>query len=173
MPDPCKPAVTVAASTTVITVGGGVPQVVTSGGTPIELTLQQSTVIVEAPGTAALVIEVCKQGPPGPPGPEGPEGPPGLGIDLSDVREDEQLVGATNGINQVYVLPYGEKALVADPGIKIKVYYNGQRLHEGGANDYTTSESGGAGTGFDTVTLIHVAPKPGDIVTADYIVDPP
>jgi hypothetical protein len=173
MTDPCKPAVTVASSTTLVTVGPGAPSVVTAGGPPIVLVLQQSTVVVEAPGAPALIIEVCKQGPPGPPGPEGPEGPPGLGLDLSDVREDEQLVGAVDGVNKIYVLPYGDKALVADPGVKIKVFYNGQRLHEGGANDYTTSESGGAGTGFDTVTLIHVAPKPGDILTADYIVDPP
>ena len=97
-----------------------------------------------------------------------PSGGSGTAPDLSSFREDEQLVGAVNGSNQVYTLPNSEKAVVADPGVKIKVYYNGQRLHEGGANDYTTSESGGAGTGFDTVTLLFVSPRPGDIVTADY-----
>lgn len=173
MTDPCKPAVTVATSATVITVGSGPLSVLTAQGPPIVLELKQSIVNIEIPATPALVIEVCKQGPEGPPGPEGPEGPPGLGLDLSDVREDEQLVGLINGTNKVYTLPNSEKAIVADPGVKIKVYYNGQRLHEGLANDYTTSESGGAGTGFDTVTLIHVAPKLGDIVTADYLVDPP
>lgn len=121
---------------------------------------------------ASISIEVGVQGPPGPPGPEGPQGPPGIGIDSSDFREDEQLVGAINGANQVYSLPYGDTAITADPGLKIRVYLNGQRLHEGGANDYTTSESAPGG-GVDLVTLIHVAPKPGDIVTADYVRDPP
>jgi len=92
----------------------------------------------------------------------------GSPVDFSRFREDEQLVGAVNSANQIFTLPYGDKAVVVDPGVKIKVYYNGQRLHEGGANDFTTSESGGAGTGFDTVTLLFVAPKPGDIITADY-----
>ena len=101
-----------------------------------------------------------------------PSGGSGTAPDLSSFREDEQLVGAVNGANQIYTLPNSEKAIVADPGVKIKVYYNGQRLHEGGANDYTTSESGGSGTGFDTVTLLFVAPKPGDIVTADYYLQP-
>lgn len=98
------------------------------------------------------------------------QGSAGSGVALQ--REDEQLVGPTNGSNQVYTLPFGDKALVSDPGTKIKVYYNGQRLHEGGANDFTTSESGGVGTGFDTVTLIHVMPLAGDVVTADYLKAP-
>lgn len=33
------------------------------------------------------------------------------------------------------------------------VHYNGQRLLEGAGNDYVASESGGVGTGYDTITL--------------------
>lgn len=94
------------------------------------------------------------------------------GSSVSLLRDDEQLVGAINGVNQVFTLPNSEKALVVDPGVKIKVYYNGQRFHEGGANDFSSSESGGAGTGFDTVTFNFVTPIAGDIVTADYTVTP-
>jgi hypothetical protein len=36
------------------------------------------------------------------------------------------------------------------------VLYNGQRLKEGASNDYVASESGGAGTGYDTITLTFV-----------------
>lgn len=84
------------------------------------------------------------------------------------LREDEQLIGATNGVNITFLLPNGDKAINQEPGAKVKVYYNGQRLHEGGANDFTVIESGGAGTGFDTV-LLQFAPLSGDLVSADYI----
>ena len=36
------------------------------------------------------------------------------------------------------------------PGTE-RVYYNGERLKSGAGNDYTISESGGLGTGFDTI----------------------
>jgi hypothetical protein len=53
------------------------------------------------------------------------------------------------------------------------VYYNGVRQREGLSNDYVRSESGGIGTGFDTITLA-VAPRdrpglrPDDVVIVDY-----
>lgn len=84
------------------------------------------------------------------------------------LREDEQLVGATNGVNITFILPNGDKAINQEPGAKVKVFYNGQRLHEGGVNDFTVTESGGAGTGFDTVFLTF-SPLAGDLVSADYI----
>jgi len=64
----CTPAVTVDASATVIEVAAGAPTVVVGSGDPITLVLQQTAVTVEAPGSPALLIEVCKQGPAGPPG---------------------------------------------------------------------------------------------------------
>ena len=53
----------------------------------------------------------------------------------------------------------------------LQVYYNGQRLREGASNDYTVSESGGIGSGFDTIELTF-APKAVpmvDVITADYL----
>jgi len=47
------------------------------------------------------------------------------------------------------------------------VYYNGTRLLW--LDDYLLVESGGGGTGYDTVVLA-IAPKPGDKVFADYVV---
>ena len=85
------------------------------------------------------------------------------------LRDDEQLVGATNGVNITFILPDGDQAAHFEPGAKIKVYYNGQRLHEGGLNDLIVSESGGVGTGFDTVFL-SFSPLSGDLISADYIV---
>jgi hypothetical protein len=57
-----------------------------------------------------------------------------------------------------------------DSFMSIRVFFNGQRFRPGAGNDYTVSESGGPGTGFDTVTLLGVAPRTADILTADYAV---
>ena len=89
---------------------------------------------------------------------------------LAGARDDELLVGAVNGVNQIYFLPNTEKALNFDPGVKVKVFYNGLRLNEGFANDYTIDETAGPGTGFDRITLLHVAPTGVDKLTADYYV---
>ena len=53
------------------------------------------------------------------------------------------------------------------------VYFNGVRQTEGVGCDYVRSESGGVGTGYDTITFA-VAPrsrpgaKPDDSITIDY-----
>jgi len=50
------------------------------------------------------------------------------------------------------------------------VYYNGQRLLEGSGNDYVASESGGVGTGYDTITL-EFMPRPASNWLIDYTPD--
>lgn len=89
-------------------------------------------------------------------------------IPLSDVRVGVPLLGAVNGVNSTFTTPepflrlslYGET---------ISVLYNGQRLYEGALADYTLAESGGVGSGFDTV-LLSFAPRIGDLLVADYVV---
>lgn len=54
-------------------------------------------------------------------------------------------------------------------GASIALYFNGQRLESGAGNDFTVSESGGVGTGFDTVTLLFL-PNIGSKFVADYFV---
>jgi len=82
-------------------------------------------------------------------------------------RWNKLLIGPKNGINKTFTTPEdfvqsGEKV--------IRIYLNGQRLFEGVLNDYTVSESGGPGTGFDTITLA-VAPLGYEIITADYLIN--
>jgi len=48
--------------------------------------------------------------------------------------------------------------------------YNGQRLIEGVGNDYVASESGGFGTGYDTITL-EFTPRAGSNWRIDYTPD--
>lgn len=73
------------------------------------------------------------------------------------------LAGPVNGLNVVFTTP--ETFAHAPPGISIRVYLNGQRVLL--VDDYTVAESGGPGTGFDTVIMVE-APRSGDKVFADY-----
>jgi len=80
---------------------------------------------------------------------------------------NEVLAGTINGINKVFTVAVDFVA-----GSQ-SVFFNGVRQHPGASNDYTISESGGVGTGYDTVTF-DIAPrarpgaKPDDRVTIDY-----
>jgi hypothetical protein len=85
---------------------------------------------------------------------------------LANFRWNKELAGAKDGINTTFTV-IGEY-FVQSGDIIIRVYLNGQRLQEGIGNDYTVSESGGPGTGYDTVTLV-VAPLSWERITADYI----
>lgn len=79
----------------------------------------------------------------------------------------EVLTGAINGINAIFTtasdfVPASEA-----------VIFNGLRQFEGVSNDYLRSESGGIGTGYDTITFAVVprnrpGSKPDDSVLIDY-----
>lgn len=75
--------------------------------------------------------------------------------------------GVQNGINLVFTT--ANFFINANPGLKPQVYLNGQRLIQG--EDFTCSESGGPTTGFDTITLIYVAPRSDDNFYVDYVKD--
>jgi hypothetical protein len=80
---------------------------------------------------------------------------------------NEILTGLINGINTAFTTGvdfiFGTET----------VYFNGVRQLPGASVDYIASESGGAGTGYDTITFT-VAPRgrPGpridDVVSVDY-----
>jgi len=80
---------------------------------------------------------------------------------------NEVLAGTINDVNTVFTT-----AVDFVVGSQ-SVFFNGVRQQPGASNDYVASESGGAGTGYDTITL-SVAPrsragsKPDDRVTIDY-----
>lgn len=82
-------------------------------------------------------------------------------------RTEQRLEGVIDGVNVTYTLPRGERFVQDLPYIQIVVFYNGVRLIF--QDDYVVLESGGGGTGFDTVVLA-VPPRPGDKMVADYVV---
>lgn len=72
--------------------------------------------------------------------------------------------GTVNGINTVFTTP---EDFVHDGTQDEQVYLRGLRRCEGAGNDYVASESGGVGTGYDTITFA-TAPKTGDLILIDY-----
>lgn len=83
-------------------------------------------------------------------------------------REQVSLVGLVDGSNVTYTTP--ECFQQDPPDFQIKVFRNGQQQTLGG--DYSVSESGGAGTGYDTVTFeLECTPKVGEILLVDYAAD--
>lgn len=93
-----------------------------------------------------------------------------LFIAVERFRTGVGLVGAMDGSNATYTTPGLEKYVHDLPYLSIALYYNGQRLNL--LDDYVVVESGGSGTGYDTVILI-VTPKAGDTVQADYVTSGP
>lgn len=85
-------------------------------------------------------------------------------VPASKLRSGVVLSGAVNGVNTTFTVP--EFFRHDPPSFDIAVYFNGQRVLRD--DDFTVSESGGAGTGYDTVETIFVM-KTGDKIWADYV----
>lgn len=85
------------------------------------------------------------------------------------------LIGSLNGANRVFNTP--DKFLHAN-GVSLDVFHNGRRLVEAPVpdvrlGDFFCSESGGAGTGFDTINLLTFVPVTKSVLVSDYQVAPP
>lgn len=85
-------------------------------------------------------------------------------------RIGELLGGARDGVNTVFTtaVPFEFDPPRESP----QVYYNGLRQRRGAGLDFTVAESGGPGTGFDTIMVavppLSPTPPHADIITADY-----
>ena len=81
----------------------------------------------------------------------------------------EDLSAQVDGLTNVFTTT--NKFIHQVGGDTISVYLNGVRQRFGVTNDYVVSESGGSGTGFDTLTLALV-PRDGvskpDVLLVDY-----
>jgi hypothetical protein len=86
---------------------------------------------------------------------------------LGIFRTGRQLVGTKDGFNKTFYTPGMEKYVHNLPYVTIQVYYNGQRLIL--LDDYIVVESGGLGTGYDSI-ILDVAPLIWEKVSADYLV---
>lgn len=83
--------------------------------------------------------------------------------------EEVLLIGQKNNSNRTFNTP--DKflnGLYEGNEFHIHVKHDGRDLYEG--YDYTLSESGGPGTGFDTVYITAFAPKPRSVLVATYAI---
>ena len=91
--------------------------------------------------------------------------------ELSDERTNVSLIGTKDAVNKTFMTP---EKFFRNTNRSIKVYVNGQRLYENvdGIGDYLPAESGGAGTGYDTIIFNASVPAPraSDILIADYFI---
>jgi len=99
---------------------------------------------------------------------EGCDAPGGSGAVPASLRTNVVPAGTINGINTVFSTPDN---FIHDGLTNEAVYLRGLRRSEGAGCDYVASESGGVGTGYDTITFA-VAPKPGDVLAIDYYLFP-
>jgi hypothetical protein len=81
-------------------------------------------------------------------------------------RWSKALLGPKDGINLAFYTP--EKFLQVE-ATAIRVHRNGVLLEMGAGADYTIAESGGPGTGWDTVVLEAFPPRIWEKLTADYV----
>lgn len=93
---------------------------------------------------------------------------------LSNRKTGVPFTGTYNGMNRSFSLP-NHYAHVN--GLSLDVFHNGRRLAESATadprfGDFYCVESGGLGTGFDTIVLLTFAPSVRSILVADYQVAP-
>lgn len=79
-----------------------------------------------------------------------------------DTKFQVDLLGPKNDLNLIFSTPdfFLETTF--------RLYRNGVRQESGAGCDYVVSESGGAGTGFDTVTFFDRPPIVDENLFADY-----
>lgn len=91
---------------------------------------------------------------------------------FADFRTHIPLIGTLGGGNRTFTTPvafHHDGAKTAT----IRVYHNRTRLDQTDsanpdAGDYYVSESGGAGTGYDTINLLRFTPNSQSVLRADY-----
>jgi hypothetical protein len=93
-----------------------------------------------------------------------------LFIAVGRFRTGQGLVGLKNGTNRTFSTPGLEKYVHNLPFLTMQVYLNGVRLAI--LDDYTVVESGGPGTGYDTI-ILEVSPRGNDHLLADYVITAP
>jgi hypothetical protein len=78
------------------------------------------------------------------------------------------LNGTVNSSNKIFTTP--DKFMSGDFAgneFSIQVIHNSMLLTEN--EDFTISESGGSGTGYDTITIISFTPTTGSFLLANYV----
>lgn len=85
-----------------------------------------------------------------------------------DFHENIPLIGTKNGINTIFITPnkFIEGTLEGSD-FAIRIRYNGRGLDP--SFEYSISESGGPGTGYDTIQFLSFIPSSFSSLLADYV----
>lgn len=86
-------------------------------------------------------------------------------VTATNYKYEQLLVGARNGVNRVYTTP--DYFLPTT----FELYHNGRRMIRSGLIteiEYEVQESGGVGTGFDTVLFLAFSPIASSVLRANY-----
>lgn len=87
------------------------------------------------------------------------------------IKQQIHLIGTKDSVNRIFTVPAPDKFLngIYDNNeFRILIKHNGRDLVE--TKDYFVAESGGPGTGFDTIILCF-APRDVSVLVADYYVE--
>jgi hypothetical protein len=90
------------------------------------------------------------------------------------LKQNVKLIGSINGSNRIFKIPSPDKFINGSFHgniFKIQVFHNGRELIE--TTDYIVSESGGVGTGYDTIILVSFAPRHKSKMYSNYVVENP
>jgi hypothetical protein len=87
-------------------------------------------------------------------------------------RQNQSLDGIVDGTNRTFTLPNSDKAVIGEYYGNIFDFFlthNGKKMEP--HHDYILSESGGPGSGFDTITCISNPILPGrSVLRANYVI---
>jgi hypothetical protein len=84
-------------------------------------------------------------------------------------RQNIDLGGDVDGVNRIFTTP--DKFIngtYQSNTFKIQVFHNGRALLE--TEDYIVSESGGVGTGYDTIIFVSFVPLSNSKIFANYMI---
>lgn len=88
-------------------------------------------------------------------------------------REEIQLIGLKNASNRTFYTPdkFLNGVFITGDQFHIHIKHNGKDLYE--SIDYSIAESGGPGTGYDTIILKSFAPNSHSLLFATYAIAHP
>ncbi len=84
-------------------------------------------------------------------------------------RRQQALGGTYNGVNRSFTFPENFKqgsSRIFHNGRRLKIASDGTLL----TGEYTETESGGLGAGFNSIYLLSFAPTTGSVLVADYYI---
>jgi hypothetical protein len=98
----------------------------------------------------------------------------GGAISSFNIKQNVELVGVKDGVNRFFTVPSPDKFIngtFAGSEFRILIRHNGRGIIQN--LDYAIYESGGVGTGYDTIGIVSFVPTANSTLIADYVIEAP